>query len=354
MKNEKVTIKDVAAAANVSVATVSFVINNRSNVKMETRVRVLQAIEETGYVPNSSARALVTNKKGVIGVIRNGFEPGNSSEKEGYAFDTSPNTYLADMLDAIVAEASKSNYNMLMDTVYWIEHMPTEKWEMPSAMDSSRIDGVLWVGGILLPSHLEKLSKMELPIVLIGARDDHFDWVDTDPEQAIYDMTKYVISCGHTKLAFINGLDSTQTSARKMSGFMKAVQEAGITLQKGALEKSYFSGQGGYEAMERLLQLEERPTAVITAHDKVAVGVIHCLNAHGLSCPQDVSVTGFEDGLLSEYCLPPLTTVYINKRRLGMSGSQILINRIANPKAKNVKLIIEPKLIIRKSVRDLK
>jgi len=353
-RNKKTTIKDVAAAAGVSVATVSFVLNNRANVKMETRVRVLQAIEETGYVPNSSARALVTKKKGVIGVLQNRFEPGNAADRERYAFDASPNTYLADMLDAIVAEASKANYNMLMDAVYWGDHIPADGWETPSAMDSSRIDGMLWIGGILHPAHLEKLSRLALPVTLIGARDDHYDWVDTDPEQGIYDITRYVIEQGHTKLAFINGMDATQTSARKLTGFMRAIQETGITLPEGAIEKSYFSGRGGYEAMERLLRLEERPTAVITAHDKVAVGAIHCLHAHGLHCPQDVSVTGYEDGMLAEYSLPPLTTVYINKQKLGMSGSQVLINRIANPKAKQVKLLIAPRLIVRESVRSLR
>ena len=225
-KNGKTTIKDVAAAAGVSVATVSFVLNNRANVKMETRVRVLQAIEETGYVPNSSARALVTKKKSVIGVIQNRFEPGNTADKERYAFDASPNTYLADMLDAIVAEASKANYNMLMDSVHWVDHMPADTWETPSAMDSSRIDGMLWIGGILHPAHLDKLSRLALPVTLIGARADHFDWVDTDPEQGIYDMTRYVIERGHTKLAFINGMDETQTSARKLALFSGLVRRA--------------------------------------------------------------------------------------------------------------------------------
>ncbi len=347
------TIKDVAKRAGVSITTVSFVLNNNPSVKMETRYKVLQTIEEIGYVPNQYARSLVTKHKGAIGVVRNGVEMGRGSTKEGYAFDALPNTYLADMLDVIVAEINNSGYSMLLDWVYWLDDVPVEMWTLPSIMNANRIDGLIWAGGILMPAHLERFRQLKFPIVLIGARDDDYDWVDTDPGKGIYEMTKHVISCGHKDIAFINGLGSTQTSARKMAGFSKAMQEAGLEVLSTHCEKATFSGSGGYAAMDRLLAQGIQPTAVITAHDTLAAGVIRYLSQKGIACPADISVTGFEDGLLSEYSNPPLTTVYTNKKMLGAQGSQILINRISNPKAKHVKMIVEPKIILRDSVRNL-
>lgn len=347
------TIKDVARQAGVSTGTVSMVINGSKAVKMETRYRVLEVIREMGYVPNQYARSLVTKKKNVIGVIRqNNFAPGNS-RKSGYHFDEIPDTYLADMLDDIVREVSSLGYSLLLDTAAWSSPDDPQAVHLPPVAQSGRIDGLMWAGGFMTDKQKELLLQLNIPVVTIGARHAEFDYVDTDPEGGMYEMTKYVLSQGHRDLAVINGPTASQTTERKLSGILRALTEENLELPEDRTEQASFSGLGGYNAMQRLWNRGARPTAVLTALDVQAAGAMRFLQEKGLRIPDDISVTGFEDGLLAEHLQPGLTTVCSQKHKLGLHAARILAHRIDHPQAQQVKLIIPPEIVIRGSVKAL-
>ena len=196
------------------------------------------------------------------------------------------------------------------------------------------------------------LKRLEMPVVTIGSRFDCFDYVDTDPEEGMYQMTKHVLSCGHRRIAVINGPAASQTSARKRAGIERAMAEAQCALREDWVEAASFSGLGGYNAMKRLWEGGARPTAVLTALDVLAAGAIRFLQENGLQVPCDISVTGYEDGLLAEYMSPALTTVCSHKEKLGRNASRILAHRVEHPSAQQVRLIIPPELIIRHSVQS--
>ncbi len=344
------TIKDVAREAGVSVGTVSMVLNGSSSVKMETRVHVLQVIEKMGYTPNQYARSLVTKKRNIIGIIRSFLTREEDAYRSGYHFEELPDTYLADMLDVIVGETTRLGYSLLLDVAN--QGSGTES-SLPMITQPGRIDGLIWASGFMTQRQKELLMQLTVPIVTIGSRFDCFDYVDTDPVQGMYDITRYVLSCGHRDIVFINGLNRTQTSERKLEGVKKAYQEFGIPYDPQRTEEAPFSGLGGYNAMKRLWMKGNRPTAVLTALDVLAMGAMRFLEEEGLRIPDNVSVTGYEDGILAEYCNPRLTTVCSKKSELGLQASRTLVNRINNPNAQRVKLIIQPELVIRETVRNI-
>lgn len=347
------TIKDVAKHAGVSVGTVSMVINGNQSVKMETRFKVLKSIEALSYVPNQYARSLVTKRKRVLGVIHENVSPNTDVHRGGQSFDEIPNTYLADMMDTIAKETSFLGYSLLFDVAMWSSKTDPTQWTLPQIIHPSQIDGCILAGGFMTERHEQMLAQMDMPVVTIGSRYDSFDWVDSNYEKGLYDITRYVLSCGHRNIAFINGLDTTQTSARKLAGFIQATRELGLTISEDRMEKAAFSAISGYNAMQRLWNRGIRPTAVITAMDVVAIGAIHFLHEKGICVPQDVSITGFEDGLLAQHFYPPITTVDIDKNALATQASQIIVHRIDNRNAKPVRLIIQPTLRIRSTVQAL-
>ena len=347
------TIKDVARQAGVSTGTVSMVINNNPAVKLETRLRVQQAIKELNYVPNQYARSLVTRQKNVIGVVRTVVTSQKDAYRGGYHFDELPDTYLADMLDSIIAEVTRMRYSLLFDALAWTKENVQQDIAVPAMAQDGRVDGLIWASGFMTESHKQFLLQQHLPVVTVGSRYPCFDWVDTDPEEGIYLMTKHVISRGHRKIAFINGLNNTQTSSHKYDGFVRAMEEAGLEINPDMMDHAGYSGIGGYNAMKRIWERSQEATVVITALDVLAVGAIHFLRDQGLRVPDDVSVTGYEDGILTEHMVPRITSVNTQKSELGRQASRILVNRIENPRAKPVRVTIPPELVIRESVRDL-
>lgn len=340
-----ITIKDVAKAAGVSVSTVSLVINESELVKMETRYKVLQKMKELNYIPNQYARYLVTKRKNVIGLTWMTY----NDSTDWFSFKGHADTYLTEMLPSIEKEVNSSNYSMLLEH-YSINNTDEE---LPSIMRNEKVDGMLIMGGIVTDTVLARIKGSELPTVLLGSRHEDFDYVDTDPTLGIYKATKYLLDHGHKDIVFINTLEYSQSSERKLLGFQKAMEEKGIMIKEGWVGQSDYSGQSAYDVMKEMWERGVRPTAIIGGYDCIALGALRFLYNQGLRCPEDISVIGFEDNILAEYSNPPLTTVRVFKRKLGLEACKVLFNRIKKPNAKNVRLIIEPELEIRESVRSI-
>lgn len=340
-----VTIKDVAKAAGVSVSTVSLVINNSNLVKLETRYKVLQAIKDLGYKPNEYARSLVTKTKKVIGIIWPTINPSTN----WFSFEGHTDTYLTEILPSIEREVNKSSYSMMLE--HFRINDPNKL--LPDIMDSSKVDGMLVTGGVVSEEVLERILKANIPTVLVGSRHANLDYVDTDPEIGIYKGTKYLIENGHKDIVFINGPDSSQSSERKLKGFYRAMEEYGLQIKNGWIAQTEYSGAGAYSVMSNMWDMGIRPTAIVGGFDCITIGALRFLYEKGLTCPKDISAIGYEDSILAEYSYPPLTTVHVHKEQIGTEACKILLNRINKPNAKRVKLIIEPDLTIRKSVRQI-
>jgi DNA-binding LacI/PurR family transcriptional regulator len=340
-----ITIKDVAKVANVSVSTVSLVINDSNLVKLETRYKVLQAIKELNYKPNEYARSLVTKTKKVIGVAW----PTAISSTNWFSFEGHTDTYLSELLPSIEKEINKSNYSMMLEH-FRINDPATF---LPSIMDNTKVDGMLLTGGIVSDEVLQRIQEANIPTVLVGSRHSNLDYVDTDPELGMYKSTKYLIEKGHKDIVFINGPDDSQSSARKLNGFYRAMEECSLPIKNEWVTQTGYSGAAAYRAMSNIWDMNIRPTAIIGGYDCITIGALRFLYEKGFNCPNDISAIGFEDSILAEYSYPPLTTVRIHKEQIGIEACKTLLNRINKPSAKKVKLIIEPDLIIRGSVKQI-
>lgn len=336
------TIRDVAKYANVSISTVSLVLNNSHAVKHETRYKVYEAIKALQYIPNQSARSLVTKRSRVIGVIK-GIEHVQNSV---YAFDGLVDTYLSEMLHSIGKQIDQNQYSMMIDWCF----NPEEQSSNVSVLDANKVDGILYVGGFLSEAVAQRILDTGIPAALIGSRHDAFDYVDTMPDSGIACAVRYLAQCGHQRIAFINGPDASHSSLRKSLGFQEAMRDLNLEVRPEWMLKGDYTGRAGYENARKLWACEEHPSAIVTAADCIAVGGLRYFYEHGILCPKDISVIGFEDSILSEYCIPSLTSVCVKKDTLGAEGTKVLINRIGNPKAKHVRLLIEPELIVRSSV----
>ena len=337
------TIKDVANLAGVSISTVSLVINDNPVVKLATRKKVLDIIEKYNYKPNQNARSLVTKSSKIIGVIR----VTDESVPSPYLFNSTVDTYMSEMLWNIESGIHINGYSMLLD---W--YNIREPVKLPSLLDVNKVDGIISVGGILTDDYIAALSQSGIPVVMVGARTPNIDFVDVDSEKAIFLAANYMIEQGNNRIAFIDNTTISESSSRKLTGFKKAIAGKDIKIWTAFCS---FSGQGAYDAFREIWEgSEEKPTAVVCASDCMAIGVMRYMKDHGLGCPDDISVTGFEDGLLAEYSIPALSTVRIHKTQLGTDACDILFNRIRNSRARRVSRLIEPELIIRNSVKYLR
>lgn len=340
-----ITIKDVAKAAKVSVSTVSLVINNSSLVKFETKYKVQQVIKELNFTPNQNARSLVTNTKRVIGVVLTT----KNVSANWFSFESHADTYMSEILPSIEKEINESNYSMMLEH-YLVNDDTTFS---PSIMNSNKVDGMLVTGGIVSDEAFQRIQESNIPIVLVGSRYFNLDFVDTDPELGIYKSTKYLVENGHKDIVFINGPDYSQSSERKLKGFYRAMEEYDLPIRDKWVAQTEYSGAGGYRTISHMWDMNIRPTAIVGGFDCISLGALRFLYEKGLSCPKDISVIGFEDNILAEFSYPPLTTVRVHKERIGIEACKTLLNRINKPNAKKVKLIIEPDLIIRGSVRQI-
>ena len=339
------TIKDVAKEAGVSVSTVSFVINGRENIKLETRFKVLKAIEKLQYVPNQSARALVTKKKKVIGLINTT----HAGEDFLYTFDSIPNIYMTDMLEAIMVETNAIGYSIVIDNT---GPKGIDFNKLPIIMDKNRVDGIMFMSGVLPDDQVEMFLKLGIPTIVIGARSNYLDCVDTDSEMGFYLATRHLLEHGHTQIACINGPDESQSVPRKLKGHKAALEEVGIPFNESLYRSGSYSARTGYDGMQSIWASGERPTALI-ALDCTALGALRYLYEQDVLCPRDISVVGFEDGLLPELSIPPLTSIRVHKAQLGQQACRVLFNRLKNPNAQRVQLILTPDLIVRGSVASI-
>lgn len=339
-----VTILDVAREANVSKSTVSLVINNSQSVKIETKFRVLEAIKKLGYVPNLAAREMTTKKKHILGLI---FLADNTNDKP-YRFNSITETLLYDTNSGISAGLKNTEYGLLSERFYAYDKMQ----ELPSLIKNNRVDGIFIVGGLFEDEFIQHIQERKIPAVLVGSYHPSIDSVAPDVVNSMYIGTKHLLEKGHKNIAFINGPKATPNAHKKMEGFKKAMDEAGLLIKGDMMKYSDYTGAAGYNAMKDIWKTGNRPDAVLAASDGIAVGAMRYLYDEKVRIPDDVSFIGYEQSIISEHAIPALTTIDINKERMGEEACKILLNRIARPKAKIVQLTLQPSLVIRDSVKS--
>ena len=344
------TIIDIAREAGVSKSTVSLVINNSQSVKTETRHRVEQVINRLGYVPNQAARQLIMNRSHTLGLI---FLTSNHFTK-AYDFSSVPETLLYDVSVGINRELTNTDYTLLTERF----SMTEDRTVLPRIVSKRRLEGIVFVGGLITDEFIEQVKEMKIPLLLIGRQYKGTDSVFVDVEKAGYMGVRYLLEKGHRNILFVNGPETNPNSYLKKIGVEAAVREMRAARPTIRIVHSGYAGLDAYKAIKGYwknsvkLSHGKQPSAVFCGSDGIAGGIMRFLYEKGLHVPGDISVVSTEYSLLSEYISPRLTSVDWQKEILGREACRILLNRINKPGARTINLKIPPILVEQDSVRS--
>lgn len=307
----RVTIKDVAREANVAVSTVSRMLNNSGPVSSETRKRIAQAAEALGYVPNATARSLITKKTHTLGVLL----PDLYGE------------FYSEVIRGIDQTAQQHQYHILVSSSH------NERSEMEAALKAmrGRVDGLIVMSPYIDAATLEANLPANLPVVLLNcnASGSRFDALNIDNYDGAYALVAHLIALGHRRIAIIKGEEKNLDAQERLRGYRAALADNGETLQRDWELEGDFTQAAGYRAAEAMLHLTPRPTALFASNDAMAVGAMSALRAAGLRIPEDVAVGGFDDIPIVQYLNPPLTSVHVPISDLGTRAMKRLLEAIA-------------------------
>jgi DNA-binding LacI/PurR family transcriptional regulator len=328
------TMNDVARAANVSVATVSHVINGTRFVSAERAERVQTAMQELGYTPDATARSLRVGRTDTIGLVI----PDNS------------NPFFAALARWIEEAGFEAGYTTILANS---NERPDREHRYVSTLVSKRVDGL-----ILAPSRGDHgtltrlLHNARIPVVVVD-RDAALPAADVvlyDNEGGSYEAARYLIELGHTAIGCVAGPADATSAAERVQGFRRALTEAGLAVGDHAVVESDFHFEGGRRATARLLDTGEQFTALFAANDLMAAGVIRELHDRGISVPRDMSVIGFDDAPLAEMISPALTTMRQPLQDMAHTAVSLLLTRVsAADGVAPTRHILPASLVIRES-----
>lgn len=289
------TIYDVAHRANVSIKTVSKVINNLPKVGRATRLRVMEAVEALSYRPNQLARGLATQRSFMLGLFCDAPAAGSG--------------YIARIQIAILTMCHNQGYHLVVECIHASNQNIAQ--QVDALVAQSKLAGVVLTPPLSdLPDLIKALKRTKTPIVRFSPATPETDVIDVDIDnrQAAYDMTKYLIGLGHRRIGLIRGPLEHADSTFRYEGYRTALTEAGITFEEEYCVEGNYTYYAGIKAGERLLTLPRRPTAIFASNDDMAAGAMAASMQFRLRIPQDLSVAGFDDATIAHATLPRLTT----------------------------------------------
>lgn len=332
-----VTIKEVAKIAGVSPSTVSRVISDSPRISGDTKKIVRKAMESLGYHPNAIARSLVSKATKTLGIVM------PQSTESAFL-----NPFFPQALSGVSAAAHEQGYCILLST----GNDEKEQLEsIESIVMGGRVDGVIIMYSAVDNEVLDALEKINTPVVVIGKplKAKGTLYVDNDNVEASFKVTEKLIKNGHKKIALMSGSFKFVFSLDRLDGYMNALNRYNIPLKKDyIIELSEFLKESGYSMAKGLLELEERPTALVVTDDVVAFGAMDAIKEKGLKIPQDIEIMSFNNVPSAELTQPSLTSVDIDAFSLGYEASKLIIERIKG-EVETDRVIIPTKIIYRES-----
>lgn len=339
------SMKDVAQRANVSVSTVSAVINELDCVRPATRERVLQAVSELGYVRNHSARGLASRKSLNIGLISMVY-PANPE-------DPTANSGVGELsyfpfINRIVESFRSGGYAILLENFAYTPNSDN----LPSIVEQNRVDGVFVLGSLYAEAFIMQLKQRVNAVVAVGCTSVITDYVQSDYVESIQMSVHYLIERGHRRIAYACGDSLTNAYPHKLRGYTNGLSQCGIPVDTMLLFPSLYSRNAGYAIAQKIMTMpgNMRPTALICASDVLAAGAYAALIRAGLRIPEDISIIGYENIAIGEYLSPPLTTVDWHKDQMSREACRIMLNRLKNPQVEIQKVVVPCSVLERESV----
>lgn len=330
---KQVTIRDIARKANVSVSTVSRVLNDSSYVDEGKREAVINAAAALQYQPNAAARSLVRGQTETIGVIANDMG----------------SRFCGAIAQGIAMELQETNYSPIVSDALWSEK--TERKAIRNLV-ARGVDGIIVIGGELPLDRLNELCATKPTLVVARAiKSWNKSNIYVDNFAGAYSATSLLIESGHRDIAFISGVVGRQDATHRFEGFQQALSDRKIEFREELFIESDFVAESACRATETLIERGVDFTAIFCCNDHTAFGACQTLTKRGIRVPEDVSLVGFDDHPMAAYMSPPLTTVNQPDRKLGRLAAQSIIKLIKGVETDS-KVII-PEVIVRDSVCSL-
>lgn len=327
----RLKMADIARIAGVDISTISRALADSPRVTDETKQRIRQVVEETGYVVNRSARTLRAQRTGIILVML----PSIASSS------------FADVVLGIEEVVQEHGYNVIIGNT---QYDPEREQRLGRQLLTGAVDGLILITG-RLPAIVTEMADYDRRIVAVSRRltDKSIPSVSIDNRAAARDMADYLVGLGHRRIAHLSGpLESPVFSAR-LESYREAMSAAALEDEIITSTAPSYDVAGGRGAMQALLTQGHRPTAVMCASDEMAIGAMQAARAAGIVVPADMAFTGFDDITLSEAYEPPLTTIRIPRHELGRVGAQMLLQSLDPRKARPRHNTLDYELVIRRS-----
>ncbi len=326
-----VTIKELSAACGLSISTVSKALNDYPDVSAETRELVRATAAKLGYRPSAIARGLKIGRTFNLGVLY------SDDSASGFTHN-----YLAPVLEAFKSEAERRGYDITFIThrtghnnMTYLQHCLYRN-----------VDGVCIVNCHFDDPEVRELLTGPLPVVTIDHIFNNRSCVESENRQGMTELTRYILSKGHTRIAYICGEETAVTTIRRTS-FLRAMQETGLRIpQEYLIHSHYHHPAAAREATQKLLTLKNRPTCIIMADDYAALGGLEAIRDAGLRVPQDISVAGYDGVGILQMCRPQLTTVHQDTLRIGQAAARKLVHLIEQPHTTFQEIISIPSRLI--------
>jgi DNA-binding LacI/PurR family transcriptional regulator len=324
------SIKDIARIAGVSHSTVSRALHDSSLVTRATAEEIQKIARDVGYRASAVARGLVTRKTRTIGVV----------------VTTVTDPWVGEVLSAIELAANDHGYAVFLADS---NADPAREKSVVQSFAERRVDGIVVTSSRVGALHTPMLSQMMVPIVLINNQHpgEFVHSVMIENLAASRDATGHLIGLGHRRIAYVGDQYGHQSDAERFAGYREALQQAGVPFFPEWVAHGDGKAEGGTAAMNQLLALASRPTAVFCYNDMTALGVLRAIHARGLRVPADISLVGFDDLFFASYTQPPLTTVRQPRRKMGQMAFESLLKLMSGEDPAEIKVPAE--LIVRES-----
>lgn len=333
----KVNLKSISKDLNISPGTISRVLNGKAKefrISDATVKKVTEYAQKVGYSPNLLAKSLQASKSFTIGLI----------------LPDISNPFFSMMAKHIEKEASQKKYSiLLMDSD---ENIIKEETAVKNLSDR-KVDGMILCPIGNKKSHYEKLlNKVHCPIMFVDRyiKDLDIPFVTTNNYQGSYEATRFLIENGHTKIGIIRGDNKLATVSERENGYLSALKDAHLLIEKQYIIGEAFSEENGYLSLKKLMALAEKPTAILCLSNQICFGLLKAAMELKLSLPNDLSVISFDDNPYAQFISPALTTVKQFNDKMGKEAFGLLFKMIDNKKIVNHKVKINTELVIRKSV----
>lgn len=334
---KQLTINDIAQLANVSKATVSFVLNNKDCVNEQTRQKVLSIIEQTNYRPSINSKRLYYHKSFTIAVV---------CDKQAPIFD---NVFYYRIMSALLKRCMHYHYSL----TYSEFSMEGDELYLPDNIQQRDVDGLIFMRDIPLPL-IARLQVLGIPYVVI---DDHSDYeslytVRADCRLAACTAVQYLIEQGHRRIGFAGNTNLPSFYAQAFAGYQQALREAGLSMELSWFFDKIQDRQSMEQYIGQLLEQPTWPTAIFCMEDFLAIELIRYLQKRNVDVPEDISVIGIDDIFLADQIYPGLTTIAVDKEQMGASAVDILMDLI-NKKPTSSTTVSFNQVVVRESVKCL-